>query len=73
MLKLYWSHITQEMYETALEALGPLAMLTAGDPLSPAAGRFQLSFLHSRAFTIFSGSSEIQRTVIAERILGLPK
>jgi alkylation response protein AidB-like acyl-CoA dehydrogenase len=73
MGKLYWSHVMQNMYETALETLGPRALLTSGDALSPASGRFQLSFLHSRAFTIYSGSSEIQRTVIAERVLGLPK
>ena len=73
MLKLYWSHAAQSMYETALEALGPLAPLTDGDPLSPASGRYQLSYLHSRAFTIYSGSSEIQRNIIAERMLGLPK
>ena len=73
MTKLYWSHVAQRLFETALEVLGPLAPLTAGDPRSVANGRFQLSFLHSRAFTIYSGSSEIQRTVIGERLLKLPK
>ena len=73
MLKLYWSHAAQSLFETALETLGPLAPFTGDDPLSPASGRFQLSFLHSRAFTIYSGSSEIQRTIIGERLLGLPK
>lgn len=73
MNKLYWSHVTQNMYETALETLGPLAPLSGGDALSPADGRFQLSFLRSKAFTIYSGSSEIQRNIIAERVLGLPK
>ena len=73
MLKLFWSHAAQRMYETALDTLGPLAPLTAGDPRAIAGGRFQLSFLHSRAFTIFSGTSEIQRNIIAERLLGLPK
>jgi alkylation response protein AidB-like acyl-CoA dehydrogenase len=73
MSKLYWSHIAQNLYETALEALGPQAPICAGDPLSPADGRYQLSFLHSRAFTIYSGSSEIQRNIIAERVLGLPR
>jgi alkylation response protein AidB-like acyl-CoA dehydrogenase len=71
--KLYWSHVTQGLYETALEALGPLAPLSGDDPLSPAEGRFQLNFLRSKAFTIYSGSSEIQRNIIAERVLGLPK
>lgn len=73
MMKLYWSHVTQEMYEMALEVLGPLAPLSKGDPLSPANGRFELSYLHSRAFTIYSGSSEIMRNIIGERVLGLPK
>ena len=73
MLKLYWSNAAQAMFETALETLGPLAPFTGEDPLSPESGRFQLSFLHSRAFTIYSGSSEIQRTIIGERLLGLPK
>ncbi len=73
MNKLYWSHVTQNFYETSLEALGPLATLDGGDSLSPGDGRFQLSFLRSKAFTIYSGSSEIQRNIIAERVLGLPK
>jgi alkylation response protein AidB-like acyl-CoA dehydrogenase len=73
MNKLYWSHVTQNMYETALETLGPLAPLCGPDPDAVADGRFQLSFLQSRAFTIYSGSSEIQRNIIAERVLGLPK
>lgn len=71
--KLYWSHVTQDMYETALETLGALAPLDRTDPLAPAAGRFQLGFLRSRAFTIYSGSSEIQRNIIAERLLGMPR
>jgi alkylation response protein AidB-like acyl-CoA dehydrogenase len=61
------------MYETTLEALGPLANIAGNDPLAFASGRFQQSFLHSKAFTIYSGTSEIQRNIIAERILGLPK
>lgn len=73
MLKLYWSHAVQSLYEAALEALGPIAPLTRGDPLAAADGRFQLSYLQSRAFTIYSGTSEIQRNIIAERLLGLPK
>jgi alkylation response protein AidB-like acyl-CoA dehydrogenase len=73
VLKLYWSHAAQHMYELALDALGPLAPLGAGDPAAAAGGRFQLSWLQSKAFTIYSGSSEIQRNIIGERMLGLPK
>lgn len=71
--KLYWSHAAQDMFERGLDALGPLAPMAGKDPLALAAGRFQLSYLQSRAFSIYSGSSEIQRNVIGERILGLPK
>ena len=73
MLKLYWSHVALGMYEVALEAFGPLAPIVKGDPLSPADGQFQLGYLHSLAFTIYSGSSEIQKNIIGERVLGLPK
>lgn len=72
-IKLYWSHAAQQLYDTAMEALGPLALLGGDDGAAPSGGRFQLSYLQSRAFTIYSGASEIQRNVIGERMLGLPR
>lgn len=56
-----------------MDILGPLAPIAAPDPLGAAGGRFQLSYLQSKAFTIYSGSSEIQRNIIGERMLGLPR
>lgn len=73
ILKLYWSHAAQRMYESAMDILGPTAPIAASDALSAAGGRFQLSYLQSKAFTIYSGSSEIQRNIIGERMLGLPR
>ena len=73
LIKLYWSHAAQRLYETALDALGPLAPLSGNDPAAAAGGRFQLSWLQSKAFSIYSGSSEVQRTIIGERVLGLPR
>jgi alkylation response protein AidB-like acyl-CoA dehydrogenase len=73
LIKLYWSHAAQRLYETALDALGPLAPLAGGDPAGAAGGRFQLSWLQSKAFSIYSGSSEVQRNIIGERVLGLPR
>ena len=73
LIKLYWSHAAQRMYETALDVLGPLAPIAGGDLAGVAGGRFQLSWLQSRAFSIYSGSSEIQRNIIGERVLGLPR
>jgi alkylation response protein AidB-like acyl-CoA dehydrogenase len=72
--KLVWSVWHQRLGELAMDAAGGHAML-AGDghgegyPLSP----LQRTFLFSRADTIYAGSSEIQRNVIAERALGLPR
>jgi|TARA_B110000211_G_C14093383_1_gene560954 alkylation response protein AidB-like acyl-CoA dehydrogenase len=71
--KLYWSHVMQDMFETSMEVAGPLAALTNDDPDALDGGRFQLGWLRSKAFTIYSGSSEIQRNIIAERMLGLPR
>jgi len=71
LIKLYWSHAAQRLYENALDALGPIAPLSGNQ--AAGGGRFQLSWLQSKAFTIYSGSSEIQRNIIGERMLGLPR
>jgi alkylation response protein AidB-like acyl-CoA dehydrogenase len=73
MIKLYWSHAAQRMYENALDILGPEAVITGNDPQAAGGGMFQMSYLQSKAFSIYSGSSEIQRNIIGERLLGLPR
>jgi len=73
LIKLFWSHAAQRMYETAMDSIGPTAPLSAGDIGTAAGGRFALSYLQSKAFSIYSGSSEIQRNIIGERMLGLPR
>jgi alkylation response protein AidB-like acyl-CoA dehydrogenase len=71
--KLYWSHVYQRLTQTAMEVGGPASVLGPGDSRAPAGGWFSLRFLESRAMTIYSGTSEIQRNIIAERVLGLPR
>ena len=71
--KLYWSHMYQRLTEVALEVIGAESALAASDPDAVAEGFFSHRFLQSRAMTIYSGTSEIQRNIIAERVLGLPK
>ena len=71
--KLFWSHMIQRMTETAMEIAGAGSALSPGDPSAPADGLCSLRFLQSRAMTIYSGTSEIQRNIIAEQVLGLPK
>ena len=68
--KLLWAPWHQRLGELAVDVAGASAMLTGPDyDLSPA----QRLFLHTRADTIYGGSSEIQRNIIAERRLGLPR
>jgi alkylation response protein AidB-like acyl-CoA dehydrogenase len=68
--KLLWAPWHQRLGELAVDVAGASALLTGpGYDLSPA----QRLFLHTRADTIYGGSSEIQRNIIAERRLGLPR
>jgi alkylation response protein AidB-like acyl-CoA dehydrogenase len=71
--KLFWSEMYQRMLETAVEMQGPYANLMKGSPYAQADGRFQFLHLYSRGRTIAAGSSEIQRNIIAERVLKMPK
>lgn len=71
--KLYWSHMIQRVMNQALDLQGPGSILASGDPDSPSDGLFQFEFLWSRAASIYSGASQIQRNIIAERVLGLPR
>jgi alkylation response protein AidB-like acyl-CoA dehydrogenase len=56
-----------------MEILGTHAQLMKGDARAIVAGRWQQSYLYYRSATIFAGTSEIQRNIIAERVLGLPR
>jgi alkylation response protein AidB-like acyl-CoA dehydrogenase len=71
--KLYWSEMSQRLHHTVLAVLGDAAPLWRGAHGNPGSGRWQRSWLYYRAASIFAGSNEIQRTVIGERTLGLPR
>jgi alkylation response protein AidB-like acyl-CoA dehydrogenase len=71
--KLFWSEMYQRMLEAALEMEGPYAQLVEGSPQAVDGGRWPHLFLYSRGRTIAAGTSEIQRNIIAERVLGLPR
>jgi len=68
ILKIFWSEMNQRMQQIAMETLGPYAQLKDFDE-----GRWVYSYLRARGNTIEAGTSEIQRNIIAERVLGLPK
>jgi alkylation response protein AidB-like acyl-CoA dehydrogenase len=71
--KLYWSEMSQRLHHTVLAVLGEAAPLWRGATGNPGDGRWQRSWLYYRAASIFAGTSEIQRTIIGERTLGLPR
>ena len=78
--KLSYTEFEKRYYETALEILGPWGQLMTAreefeeiDTSSGEAGTWATAFLWARAGTIYSGSSEIQKNIIGERVLGLPK
>ena len=69
--KLLWSRWHQALGELAMEVLGAPSMAARGEPYD--LDDWQRLFLFSRADTIYGGSDEIQRNIIAERALGLPR
>jgi len=73
ILKLWWSELNQRMQETAMTLQGSYGQLLRDSPWAVESGRWQYNFLRSRANTIEAGTSEIQRNIIAERVLQMPK
>ncbi|MGI5472682.1 acyl-CoA dehydrogenase family protein [Streptomyces sp. CA-132043] len=69
--KIFWATWHRELGELAMDICGADGMLAAGEPYDLT--DWQRLFLFSRADTLYAGSNEIQRNVIAERVLGLPK
>jgi alkylation response protein AidB-like acyl-CoA dehydrogenase len=68
--KVFWSELDLALHETALELLGPDAEVHAPATRDQ---RWLDGYLFSLAGPIYAGTNEIQRSVIAERVLGLPR
>jgi alkylation response protein AidB-like acyl-CoA dehydrogenase len=67
--KLFWGTWHRDLGELGLDLLGPHGLVNDGEELSLA----QKLFLFTRSDTIYGGSNEVQRNVLGERVLGLPK
>lgn len=63
--KVFWSEYDIALHESALDLLGPDAELAGSD--------WAEGYVFSLAGPIYAGTNEIQRDIIAERLLGLPK
>ncbi|HVS49750.1 MAG TPA: acyl-CoA dehydrogenase family protein [Candidatus Dormibacteraeota bacterium] len=73
LTKLYWSEMDKRIQETAVGVQGPYGALAPDSPFAVEDGRWQYGWMWAQAETIYAGSSEIQRNIIAERVLGLPR
>jgi alkylation response protein AidB-like acyl-CoA dehydrogenase len=71
--KLAASELRKKIMETAMELLGPHAVVGRKDPSAADRGRWPGLYLDARAYSIGGGTSEVMRNLIAERTLGLPK
>jgi hypothetical protein len=65
--------MSKRLHQTALDVLGPVSPLWEGAEGNPADGAWQRSWLYYLASSIFAGTNEIQRTLVGERVLGLPR
>ncbi|HWP64340.1 MAG TPA: acyl-CoA dehydrogenase family protein [Candidatus Limnocylindria bacterium] len=72
-VKLFWSEMSQRMHDTLMQMLGPRGLCWQPGPWAVEHGRLVRSYLYYRSATIFAGTSEIQRNILAERVLGLPR
>jgi len=73
LLKLYWSEMSKRLHETVMAVLGPVAPLWRGADANPGDGSWQRSWLYYQASSIWAGANEIQRNIIGERVLALPR
>ncbi|MCP2341011.1 acyl-CoA dehydrogenase family protein [Actinomadura rupiterrae] len=69
--KLVWGTWHRELGELAMDVLGAAGLVAAAEPYD--IDDWQRLFLFSRSDTIYAGSNEIQRNIISERVLGLPR
>jgi alkylation response protein AidB-like acyl-CoA dehydrogenase len=71
VVKLLWSSWHRDLGKLAMDVLGPSSMIAQGPPYD--LDDWQRLYLFSRADTVYGGSAEIQRGIIADRALGLPR
>ncbi|HSL58059.1 MAG TPA: acyl-CoA dehydrogenase family protein [Acidimicrobiales bacterium] len=72
--KMYWSEYAQRFSERMMNLIGADAMVRPDDDGSGyALDEWQTAFMSNRSVTIWGGTAEIQRNIVGERVLGLPK
>ncbi|MBM4268570.1 MAG: acyl-CoA dehydrogenase [Deltaproteobacteria bacterium] len=69
--KIFWATWHRNLGKLAMDVLGPEGEIAAAEPYE--LGRLQAMYLFTRSDTIYAGSNQIQRNIIGERALGLPR
>ena len=72
-MKLFTTELSQRFSEVGVDLLGPYGELWEGSARTPEHGRWAYQFLYDRSMTIAGGTSEVQRNIVAQRVLGLPR
>jgi alkylation response protein AidB-like acyl-CoA dehydrogenase len=72
-MKLFTTELSQRFSETGVDILGTYGALWEGSERAPDDGRWAYLYLYDRAMTIAGGTSEVQRNIVAQRVLGLPR
>ncbi|MFI9201464.1 acyl-CoA dehydrogenase family protein [Streptomyces sp. NPDC053048] len=73
LTKVFWSELDLALHETALDLLGPHGELADSADEAPGHGRWADGWTFALAGPVYAGTNEIQRDIVAERLLGLPK
>lgn len=71
--KIFWSELDRQMHDTAMSILGARAELIAHAPDAQGVGSWLDGWLFSQSGPIYAGTNEVQRNIIAERMLGMPR
>jgi alkylation response protein AidB-like acyl-CoA dehydrogenase len=71
--KIWWCERHQALQDLAQELLGVYGQIGRGSPWAVDQGNWQYTFLRSRANSIEGGTTEVQKNIIGERVLGLPR
>jgi len=71
--KIFWSELDQSMHATAMSILGARAELLPHAPAAQGVGTWLNGWLFAQSGPIYAGTNEVQRNIIAERMLGMPR
>jgi len=71
--KIFWSELDQNMHATAMSILGARAELLSHAPDASGVGKWLDGWMFSMSGPIYAGTNEVQRNIIAERMLGMPR